>query len=108
MGIKDKLVSKGAEKFINIMLEGIGSLSGLSIDSKNKAIQLIVALRGETEPVKVTIKEYEITNKNNTNYIIIHRLDASREWMNAAFEKYMKDRKFEIPSQYDFIIRQTL
>jgi hypothetical protein len=40
MGIKDRLVSKGAEKIVNMLFEDMGKVSGLSIDSRNKAIKL--------------------------------------------------------------------
>lgn len=108
MGIKDTLVSKGAEKVVNTLLEDMGRVSGLSIDSKNKAIKLVVDLKGESQPVNINIMEYEIHEERSRNYITIHKLHASREWMNIAFDKYLKGKKIEIPDKYNFIIRQTL
>lgn len=108
MGIKDKIVSKGAEKFLNSMLEGIGTITNFLIDSKNKSIEISINLTGEDRPVKIVVEEYEIKEERDGEYLIIHKLTASRAWMNMAFEKYFKGKGLAIPDEYDFIIRKAL
>lgn len=108
MGIKDKLVSKGAEKVINSLFEDIGKISDLAIDSKNKAIRLVVDLKGETRPLSLDIREYEILEEGSHYFIIVHRFSSSRDWMNTAFEKFFKGMKLPIPDKYGFVIKQTL
>ncbi|MCU7495433.1 MAG: hypothetical protein HF314_10080 [Ignavibacteria bacterium] len=108
MGIKDRLVSKGAEKIVNMLFEDMGKVSGLSIDSRNKAIKLTLALKGETGPLDINIMDYEILEGKSHYYIIIRRLSASREWMNIAFDRFFKGIKLPVPDKYGFVIRQTL
>lgn len=108
MGIKDKLVSKGAETVINKLFEDIGKVSKLSIDSKNRAIRLVVDLKGETEPLSLNIMEYEILEEGSRFYIVIHKLQASREWMNTTFDRFFKGMKLPVPEKYSFVIKQTL
>ncbi|HEX2866080.1 MAG TPA: hypothetical protein VHO03_03510 [Ignavibacteriales bacterium] len=108
MGIKDRLVSKGAEKVINNLFEDIGKISDLAIDSRNKAIRLTVDLKGETRPLSVDIREYEVLEEGSHYYMIIHRFSSSREWMTTAFEKFFKGMKLPIPDKYGFLIKQTL
>ncbi|MGE5680171.1 MAG: hypothetical protein ACM34K_04755 [Bacillota bacterium] len=108
MGLKDKIVSTGIEKLFNSFLSDIGEISAFSIDSKHKAIKLTVALRGETEPLELLIKQYEILGQNDRQYFIIRSLSTSRQWIDIAFNKYLKDLKIEIPAKYDFIVRRAL
>ncbi|MGE5431663.1 MAG: hypothetical protein ACM3QX_11350 [Syntrophomonadaceae bacterium] len=108
MGIKDRLISKGAEKVVNTLFEDMGKVSGLSIDSRNKAMKLNLDLKGETAPLSINIMEYEILEEASNFYIIINKLKASREWMNIAFERFFKGMKIPIPDKYSFVIKQAL
>ncbi|HEX2961953.1 MAG: hypothetical protein ACM3UR_01640 [Bacteroidota bacterium] len=108
MGIKDKLVSKGAEKVVNTLFEDMGKVSGLSIDSRNKAMKLTLDLKGETAPLSINIMEYEILEEESRYFIVIHKLKASREWMNIAFGRFFKGMKIPVPDKYSFVIKQAL
>lgn len=108
MGIKDRLVSMGAEKVINSLFEDIGKISDLAIDSRNKAIKLVVDLKGETHPLSLDIREYEILEEGSHYFIVVHRLNTSREWMNVAFERFIKGMKLPVPDKYGFLISQAL
>lgn len=108
MGFKDKIVSAGVEKAFNSYLHELGEITSFAIDSKRKTIDFTISLIGETEPIRITTKEYELLRDNEKQYFIIHDLSASRQWINILFRKFLKDRKIEIPPKYDFIIRGTM
>lgn len=108
MGLKDKLVSAGIEKAFNFYLEDIGEISDFAIDSAYKTMDFSISLKGEPEPVRLLIREYELTKEREKQYIIIHDLSASRQWINILFDKFLKGKKIEIPAKYEFIVRRTM
>lgn len=99
--LKDKTISFGFRKIINLYLKKIGSeMLSFNIDSHNKKIFLDVMLKGEVESLKVEIKNYKISIENGKSFIECEEIITSREWINAILELYVKNEKFEIPKEY--------
>lgn len=103
--IKDKAISVLVEKFANKYISDFGHLNDINIDSINKNIYLSLNLKGEKDSVKVEITGYEVVKSKNNNFIQLHNITTSREWINVALGKYYLDRRVEIPAQYIGILK---
>jgi hypothetical protein len=72
----------------------------LSVDSKDKSINIELMLKGETEKLIVTVSKYQITEIDGKTFINIDSLSTNREWLNIVIETYLKDKRVEIPEKF--------
>jgi hypothetical protein len=80
----------------------------LSIDSKTKRIRLEVLLKGESEPVTLNIDEYELTTAAGTNFILIKKASASREWADALLQDFAIGKTIPLPTKYANVVKSLL
>src|ERR1051325_9708950 len=85
---KDAGTSFVVERAVAHRLQPYGRMLNLSIDSKTKRIRLEILLKGETEPITITIDQYELTTAAGADFILIKQASASREWMNALIQDF--------------------
>ena len=97
---KDKAVSLGLEKLFKRSAGRFGKILNLNLDSKDKEIHLEILLKGETEPIEVHVKHYEIIREGDKYFIIADDIDISREWMKTLADEYIRAKPFEIPANY--------
>ena len=98
--IKDKASSTLVKTFANHFISDFGNLNDIIINSEQKRIYLSLDLKGEKESVNIEITGYEVVKSQDNNFINLHNITASREWMNIALGKYYLDRRIEIPRQF--------
>ena len=97
--LKDKALSKSLEVAINLKIKEYGEMLNLNLDSQNKTIDFEVMLKGEKEPLKVFVKNYEISEENGKYFLYAKDISTSREWINVVAENYLKGEKVELPEK---------
>jgi hypothetical protein len=97
---KDKAISLALEKLAQRYAERFGKVMNLKIDSKSREIRLEILLKGETEPVEIHVKHYEIISEEGRHFILAHDIDVSRQWMKALADEYIRAKPFEVPAKY--------
>jgi hypothetical protein len=107
-GIKDSAVSFAAEKIIKQKIKRYGDMLDFKIDSMNKKIDLKIILAGESEPLFVTINEYEFLETDNDSFIVVRKIVTSKEWMNLLIEDFLKEKKIQIPAKYTGLMKMVL
>lgn len=100
----DAVASQLIIKWVNLQLTKIGRMINLKIDSKLKTVHVELELEGETEPIHVEIPKYSIIREGETTFIELTEIQVSREWMNVLVEKYLKEKRFEIPSALKIVL----
>jgi hypothetical protein len=100
--LKDSTISTVVQKTCNYYIKEFGEMLNFQLNSQDKSVTLEVMLKGEKEPLKATIKEYEIIEKNDKAYLRFEDIQTSREWINTVLETFVDkdDKKIEIPRQY--------
>ena len=96
---KDKALSKAILTILNKKLKKFGIISELKLDTKSKKITFKVGLKGELEPLLVTVHRYEIREIEEKYYLVAHDIETSREWINLLAKEYFDNEKFEIPKK---------
>jgi len=96
---KDATVGFAARTAINSKLRGIGEVTDLTIDTKNKSMRLRLELVGETEPIEVNVSEYYLRQSDRGSKITIDSATASRPWVDVALQQFVIGKSFPIPSQ---------
>ena len=77
----------------------------LNIDSRQKTVQCEVLLKGETQPLTLVVQQYEIVAEPAGTFIVIHKASASREWLTAVLENFVRDKKIPLPEKYANLLR---
>ena len=98
--MKDAALSKGVKIAINTQIKEYGQMLKLNLNSEQKSIDMEVMLDGEHEPLKVHIKQYEMTEENGKHFLKIHGVTTSRAWINTVASSYLEGKRFEIPTEY--------
>jgi len=98
--MKDAALSKGAKIAINSQIKEYGQMLKLNLDSTRKSIEMEVMLDGEHEPLKVHIRNYELTQENGKHLLKVHGVTTSRAWINTVASSYLEGKAFEIPAEY--------
>ena len=108
VAVKDAGTSFVVERAVAHRLQPYGRMLNLSIDSKTKRIRLELLLKGETEPVTITIDEYQVTNSAGADFIVINKASASREWINALLQDFALGKKVPLPAKYSNMVKTVL
>ena len=102
---KDRLVETMAPGVINSgVLEPYGRVTSLKLNSDSGELDVTLDLKGEVEPLRVHIQEYEIIEENQKMFLVIHRVVTSRAWLTALARNLAVGRRLELP---DEIARQV-
>ena len=79
-----------------------------SIDSRNKTAQLEILLKGERDPIRFTLEEYELVTEGVETYITVKRVRASREWVDALLEEWVRGKKILVPDRMVTMVRMLV
>lgn len=101
---KDWIISKALKLMFKKSLSDLGELADARIDTETKRIHLRLELKGELEPIEVTILEYEV----NGFCFVIKEITTSREWMDIVIRKFNVPLKFEMPPAVGWVIKKLI
>jgi len=102
---KDSAGSFFVERTVQRAIWDYGRMLNLNIDSRQKTVQCEVLLKGETQPLTLTLEKYEIVTEPAGTFIVIHKAAASREWLTAVLENFVRGKKIPLPESYAKILR---
>ncbi|MEI8289073.1 MAG: hypothetical protein WCH99_06330 [Verrucomicrobiota bacterium] len=72
-------------------LKTYGRMTRLEIDKANRAINMNLDLKGETEGVRITFSNYRLIQEEGKNPIVEPgTIEVSREWLNALLKNLVK------------------
>lgn len=78
-------------------MRGIGEMTDLSIDTKNKRVRIRLELIGEKEPIDVEIIRYRLRVKGESTHITIEEATSSRQWLTVALRQFIVGQDFAVP-----------
>jgi len=87
--IKDAAIAQGIRIYLKQSLKDYGEITHMDIDNDKKRIEMDLALKGDTEPLHVTINEYRIYEKDTFIYAELVDIVTSREWIDVLAKKHL-------------------
>ncbi len=105
---KDMVLSQGAKMAINNQIKEYGKMLKFNLNSEQKSIEMEVMLDGEHEPLKVHVRNYEMTEENSKHYLKIHGVNTSRAWINTMASSYLEGKTFEVPAEYAKMLKVVI
>jgi hypothetical protein len=106
--VKDSGASTAIERWLTRELVDYGEVLDFKIRSADRQAEIRILLKGESEPLRVTIENYGISSEGPDDYITITRAYASREWVNVVLRKFLINKKHKIPAQYSNVAKLVL
>ena len=98
MGAKDWLIEKAGAALLNqAVLKPYGTLTTLKLDTTARWLEAELELKGETQPVKVRVQEYELREEGPRAFFVVKSIDTSREWLTTLARDFLVDKPFELP-----------
>jgi hypothetical protein len=87
----DTLRSIGAKMFLNKQFDYLGEVIDVEIDPKLDAAVLLVALKGETERVRL-----EVSYRVEPEALVLEHFRCEREWIENTLNRFFAGHRFDI------------
>jgi hypothetical protein len=83
-----------------------GHMTTIQIDSTAKSIHVELELKGETSPIRIDVKGYELSSDSGETFIELGEIKASREWINQLISDFLPpDKKcFKVPGAVKVVL----
>jgi hypothetical protein len=105
---RDATASHLAEHALQRKIKEYGDMIDLKINSQDKTITLELLLKGEQQPMKFMVDKYEIIEGPETDYLVIQKARASREWMDALAQNFLVGKNIPIPHKQSKMLKLAL
>ncbi len=102
--MKDGALGVGLRAFFNDKFGEYGDVRECVVDTKAGRITAQVLMRGERDPITVTINRYEMVNESGKTYFTVRQLTTSRAWITLLLNKVLDGRRFEVPASVGMIL----
>jgi len=106
--MKDLAISKTAKIAINTQIEKYGKVSEISLNSKEKSLEMTLILKGENEAFHLSIEKYILSQKEDKHFIQVQGIQTSRLWMSAIAKDYLENKSFSIPNKYIKLLKTLI
>jgi hypothetical protein len=104
-GSKDAALSFAARSVINARLRTVGEVTDLSLDTASRTLRLRMSLRGESAPVDIHVRQYDLQRSGDSVMLTLVDADSSREWLTAALGEFVVGRPISIPRKAGLAVR---
>ena len=98
MAAKDWLIEKAGMALLNqAVLKPYGTLTRLKLDTAARTIEADVELNGETQPVNLQVREYELREADGRATVVLKDIHTSRDWLTTLMKNFVVNREFNLP-----------
>jgi len=96
---KDLALSSAIERIAEKYVSPFGKILSFHLDTTGRSMEITVHLKGETEPVTISVHEYELLKEADASFVFLKNVKSSRQWIEALSEEYLLNRKIRIPNR---------
>ncbi len=96
--LKDSVAAGTARRYANQLVARYGTIEKLTLDSRQRRMEIIALLHGETVPVTLVVDRYTVERDANGAQVRIESCQCSRPWLQALLEDYARGKPFKIPA----------
>ena len=97
---KDHAIAVAVRLWFNQTHKRYGHMTSIQIDSTARSIRVELDLKGESSPLAIDVRSYELLTESGETLIEIGEIVTSREWLNVLLADYLKpeNRRFPVPN----------
>jgi Mg-chelatase subunit ChlD len=104
-GSKDAALALGVRGYFNTKFSRIGQMSELSVDTRKRAVRVRMELAGESKPIEIHVKKYDLERRRGRATVTVLDASASREWLTEVLRAFVIGRKFTIPDRAAAVLK---
>jgi len=103
---KDSALEVVVKLWFNQTQQRYGQMTTIQIDSTAKSIHVELQLKGETSPLQIDVKSYELSTESSGTFIKLGEIETSREWINQLISDYLPPEKkhFKLPGPVRLVL----
>jgi len=90
---------------LNARLSPFGTITALSLDTGQRRVQVSLALHGESAPIEIDVRRYDIERARTGDWLTVVDAVASREWVSAALHHFAVGQRFHISRKASMFLR---
>ena len=79
------------------VLKPYGAMTALKLDTTARTIEAELELKGETQPVRLHVREYELRDEGGRMVIVFKDVQTSREWLTTLARDFVMNKPFKVP-----------
>jgi hypothetical protein len=102
--IKDTLACQSIRSRLNRRFSRYGQIERLQLNSRLNRLEAVVTMRGELEPLRITVGHYTLDRTGNKLLLRIDACECSRPWLQHLIEDFACTRSFELPGWLALIL----
>jgi hypothetical protein len=102
---RGRVASAAGRQVLASRLAPYGDMLNFQIDPAAKSIALEILLKGESEPVRLTLSGYELRDDGGKTRLTFAGVTASREWIETLVREFVIGREIELPPKLAPVLR---
>ena len=102
---RGRVASVAGRQVLASRLAPYGDMLNFQVDPAAKTIALEILLKGETEPVRLTLSGYELRDNGGKTRLAFAGATASREWIETLAREFVIGREIELPPKLAPVLR---
>lgn len=105
---KDKILALFLRQRLNDLLQEVGSVASLAIDTESRTLKIELLLEDEATPVVIDVRSYRIVVEDGKSYLLIGETSVSKAWMQTLVRRYVTGKRFALPGEYADLVERLL
>ncbi|MBV9127982.1 MAG: hypothetical protein JO117_07845 [Verrucomicrobia bacterium] len=106
---RGQVASTAGRQLLRARLAPYGDMLNFQVDPAAKTIALEILLKGETEPLRLTLSGYELRTTDaaagGKTHFTVAGATASREWVHTLLRELLVGREIELPPKVAPLLR---
>lgn len=103
---RGRVASAAGRQVLATRLKPYGDMMNFQVDPGAKTIALEILLKGEKDPVRLTLSGYELrTDAQGKTTLTFAGATASREWIETLVREFVLGREIELPAKLAPVLR---
>jgi hypothetical protein len=96
---KGQALSLAGKQFLGAYLGKYGAMLNFSVNPETHTIHLEMLLKGEKEPIQLTLGGYEIIEPAEGKPAVrVAQVSASREWLEVVLRQFVEGKSIDLPA----------
>lgn len=100
----NSMKTSAARLFINQYIQGIGTVTELTIEKSTRSITALVAMQGEPTPMRIQAAGYIL----GADYIAVSHFLCDKAWVEAALNRFLANNEIRLPAQAIKLLKSLL
>ena len=108
---KDRTTAAALKLWLNDKIKRYGSMLEFKIDTKNRTVFCSLHLEGESSPVEIRVRQYELLEQGPTGFVVRldgKKVETSRQWLTRVIQDHLGERDLPIPEKLGWIAKNLL